>query len=213
MRALAVAMLFLASSASYAVIIDRIAVIAGNSIIKDSDIERDIRVTDLLNGQAVVINNSTRKQAANRLLDQIFIRREVRIGDYRTATLQSADAQLAELKKQKFRTAAAYSQALQRAGVTDVELRMQFQWQLTVLNFIDARFKPAAYITDEEIESYYKANTAALGRQFPGKTTLTALQPEIRNILAGEKVNQLFFAWLDEQRKNTKLTYLEDNLR
>ena len=211
MRVLAMALL--TTLAAQAVIIDRIAIIAGNAIIKDSDINRDIRVTDLLNGQPIRIDNASRKQAASRLLDQVFIRREIRIGDYRTATPQSAEAQLAALKKQKFHTDAAYQQALERDRVTDLELRTQFQWQLTVLNFIDARFRPAAYVTDQEIESYYNSHTAALRKEFPGKTSLNALQPEIRNILAGEKVNQLFFAWLDERRKDTKVTYLEDNLR
>jgi hypothetical protein len=201
------------SLAVQGVIIDRIAIIEGNAIIKDSDIERDIRVNDLLNGEPVRLDLASRKQAANRLLEQNFIRREIRIGDYRTASPETAIAQLDALKKRKFRSDAAYKDALRRAGINNMDLQNRFQWQLTVLAFIDARFKPAAYVTDQEIDSYYKAHTAALKRQFPGKTSLSALQPDIRNILAEEKVNQLFFAWLDQQRKDTKITYLEDNLR
>ncbi|MDQ2773983.1 MAG: hypothetical protein M3Y57_03510 [Acidobacteriota bacterium] len=211
MRVVAI-VLFLAIAAQ-AMIIDRIAIIAGNAIIKDSDIERDIRVNDLLNGEPVSLDPISRKQAASRLLEQNFIRREIRIGDYRTATPETAIAQLAALKKQKFRTDAAYNDALRRAGINNMDLQNRFQGQLTILNFIDARFKPAAYVTDQEIESYYNAHAAALKRQFPGKASLNALQPDIRNILAEEKVNQLFFAWLDQQRKDTKITYLEDNLR
>jgi hypothetical protein len=199
--------------AAQAVIIDRIAIIEGNAIIKDSDIERDIRVNDLLNGEPVRLDLASRKQAANRLLEQNFIRREIRIGDYRTASPETAITQLDALKKRKFRSDAAYKDALRRAGINNMDLQNRFQWQLTVLAFIDARFKPAAYVTDQEIDSYYNAHTAALKRQFPGKTSLSALQPDIRNILAEEKVNQLFFAWLDQQRKDTKITYLEDNLR
>ncbi len=201
------------SLAAQAVIIDRIAIIEGNAIIKDSDIERDIRVNDLLNGEPVSLDLASRKQAANRLLEQNFIRREIRIGDYRTATPETAIAELAALKKRKFRSDTAYNEALRRAGINNMDLQNRFQWQLTVLSFIEARFKPAAYVTDQEIDSYYNAHTAALKRQFPGKTSLTALQPDIRNILAEEKVNQLFFAWLDQQRKDTKITYLEGNLR
>jgi hypothetical protein len=201
------------SLAVQGVIIDRIAIIEGNAIIKDSDIERDIRVNDLLNGEPVRLDLASRKQAANRLLEQNFIRREIRIGDYRTASPETAITQLDALKKRKFRSDAAYKDALRRAGINNMDLQNRFQWQLTVLAFIDARFKPAAYVTDQEIDSYYKAHTAALKRQFPGKTSLSALQPDIRNILAEEKVNQLFFAWLDQQRKDTKITYLEDNLR
>src|SRR5690349_13162610 len=103
--------LFLAASLAQAVIIDRIAVIIGNSIVKDSDIDRNIRVTSLLNNEPLNFDNAARKKAANRLIDQIFIRREIQIGDYPVATLQEVDQQLESLKKQRFRNNAAFEQA------------------------------------------------------------------------------------------------------
>src|SRR5581483_4108185 len=135
----------------YAVIIDRIALIVGNSIIKDSDIERDIRVTSFLNNQPLDLSSAKRKEAVGHLIDQIFIRQEIRVASYPVATLQEADAQLDRLKKQRFKTQAAYQQALKADGLTELELRTQFQWQLTVLKFVDARFKPAVLVTDDEI--------------------------------------------------------------
>jgi hypothetical protein len=51
-----------------AVIIDRIAIVAGNGIVKDSDIERDIRVTQFLNGQPLDLGLAARKAAIIRRL-------------------------------------------------------------------------------------------------------------------------------------------------
>jgi len=68
-------------------------------------------------------------------------------------------------------------------------------------------------VTDEEIEKYYNDHAAALRREHPGKLTLDDLREEIRNIIAGEKENQQFFGWLDEQRKDAKIEYLETSLR
>jgi hypothetical protein len=206
-------LVFAMASFASAVIIDRIAIIAGNAIIKDSDIDRDIRVTSLLNNDPLNLGEKTRKASASRLLDQIFIRREIRQGDYPTATLEDADKELDALKKDRFPTNAAFEQALRRYGVTNADLRLQFQWQLTALRFIDVRFRPAAFVSDEEIEKYYQEHRTALRRQFPGKNSLDELREDIRNIAAGEKVNQLFFAWLDEQRKNGKIKYCEESLR
>ena len=196
---------------AYAVIIDRIAVVVGNAIVKDSDIDRDLRVTAFLNNQPLNFSAAARKEAANRQIDQVFIRREIRIGDYPAAGLQDADRQLAALKKQRFRGDAAFEQALRRYGITNLELRTQFEWQLTVLRFIDLRFKPAVLITDEQIEKYYVDHQAALRRQYPGKS-LDDLREQIREILTGEQVNQQFFAWLDDQRKNNKVKFLEETL-
>ena len=203
----------LTSSSASAVIIDRIAIVIGNAIVKDSDIERDLRVTEFLNGDALVLTPTARKKAADRLIDQAFIRKEIRIGDYPTATAQEAEQQLSTMKRDKFRTDTAFQDALRRYGLDELELKTQFQWQLTVLQFIDARFRPAAYVSDDEIQKYYKEHTAALRRQFPGKSTLSDLRLDVQNILAGERVNKLFFDWLDEQRKSNKIQYLEASLR
>jgi hypothetical protein len=205
--------MLLASSFAGAVIIDQIAIVIGNSIIKDSDIDRDLRVTEFLNGDPLNLSNAARKKAASRLIDQVFIRREIELGDYPDASWGQTDEEADRLKRQKFKTQAAFEQALRRYGVAEIDLRTQLQWQLTILSFINIRFKPAVFITDEEIEKYYHEHAAAFRREHPGRATLEDVREEIRNILAGEKVNQQFFAWLDEQRKNSKIQYLEASLR
>ncbi len=212
MQARAAILLLLTQCLMFAVIIDRVAVVVGDSIIKDSDIERDIRVTSLLDGQSPDVSLAKRKEAVGHLVDQIFIRRETEIGNYPVATFQEADQQLAKLVKQRFKTQAALNQALQRYGLTELELRTQFKWQLTVLKFIDARFKPAVLISDDEIEKYYNQHAAALKRQNPGKS-LDDLRDRIRDVLTAEGVNKQFFAWLDDQRSQTKIRYLEESLR
>ena len=200
-------LLFVAISFAPAVIIDQIAVVIGNSIVKDSDIDRDIRVTSFLNNEPLNFDNAARKQAANRLIDQIFIRREIQVGDYPMATLKEADEQLDRLKKERFRSNLAFEQALHRFGLTELELRTDFQWQLTVLRFIEIRFKPAVLVSDEEVEKYYKQNAA----KYPGKS-LDDVREQIRDTLTEERINQQFFRWLEYQRRSNKIQYLEPSL-
>ena len=212
MRVAIMALFLLAPSIAFSTTIDRIAVIVGNSIVKDSDIERDLRVTAFLDGAPLDLGRDARKKAAKRLIDQIFIRREIRLGDYPSATPEEAGRQLDVLKKEKFKTNAAFQNALTRYGLTEADLRSQFQWQLTVLRFIDARFKPAVLVSDQEIERYYGAHRTELVREQPGKTSLHDLEDTVRDILTGEKVNQLFFSWLDEQRQGVKIQFREASL-
>jgi len=212
MRAPIMALFLLAPSIAFPTIIDRIAVIVGNSIVKDSDIDRDLRVTAFLDGAALDLSKEARKKAAKRLIDQIFIRREIRLGDYSAATPEEASQQLDALKKQRFKTNAAFQNALARYGLTEGDLRAQFQWQLTVLRFIDARFKPAVLVSDQDIERYYRVHRAELAREHPGKTSLHDLEDTVRDILTGDKVNRLFFSWLDEQRQGVKIEFREAGL-
>jgi hypothetical protein len=206
-------LLLLAAPAAFPVIIDRIAIVVNKQIIKQSDIERDIRVTDFLNHDPLNLSLAARKQAANRLIDQAFIRHEVRVGDYPTATFEDADAQLSLIKKDKFKSNEAFLQNVRSYGLTVPDLRFTFRWQLTVLRFIDVRFKPAALVTDADVQQYYKSHLAALRKAHPKSYGLQELQSEIHQTLVSEKVNQLFFAWLDEQRKEAKIEYLEEKLR
>ena len=208
-----VTVLLLLASTLPAIVIDRIAIVVGNSIIKDSDIDRDIRVTDFLNARPLDMTTSARKAAASRLIDQILIRREVRIGDYPRATMEEAEQELSELEKDRFHSNTALESALKRYGLTDLQLREQFQWQLTVLRFVEARFKPAVFITDEQVEQYYAEHISELRRENPGHSSLDGLSPGIRDTLAEQQVNKLFFSWLDQQRSDAKIKYFEESLR
>ncbi len=58
-----------------------------------------------------------------------------------------------------------------------------------------------------------KQHAAALNREHPGKSSLEDVRTEITDILSAQQVNKLFFAWLDEQRKETKITYFEASLQ
>ena len=202
----------LAANLVFGVIIDRIAIIVGNSIIKDSDIDRDIRATEFLNGTPPKLGTSERKAAADRLINQAIIRREIRIGDYPTATFQEADQQLEKLEKQRFKSRAAFEQALNQRGLTLLDLRAEFRWQLTVLRFIDQRFKPAVLVSDQDVTDYLRKHEAALRRKDPGDSG-DELRDAARDILTGEQVNKLFFDWLEQQRKEAKIQYLEESLQ
>lgn len=213
MRCRLTMVLLIAGSVMRGVIIDRIAIVAGNAIIKDSDIDRNIRETEFLNGEPANLSATARKAAANRLIDQMLIRREVRLGDYPRATQQEAEQELSALVKRRFHTQAALQSALKSYGLVELQLREDFQWQLTVLRFIDARFKPAVFISDEEVQKYYIEHAVELRREHPEDNSLEHVSSYIRDTLTEEQVNKLFFAWLDAQRKQTNIQYLEESLR
>ena len=206
-------LLLIAVTPAPGVIIDRIAVRVNNSIIKDSDISRNLRVTSFLNNQPLQINTPTRKEAAKRLIDQIFIHEEIRIGDYPTAEWSEADRQLAKLKKARFQSAAAFQRELARYGINEPDLRFEFQWQLTVLRFIDARFRPAVLVNDSDIQTYYREHKAQFRQKDGSIASLEDVSDQIRETIVGEKVNDLFFAWLDQKRKTSKVLFYEENLR
>ena len=182
------------------------------SIVKDSDIERDLRVTYFLDGAPLDLGTESRKKATKRLIDQVFIRREIRLGDYPAATPEEAGQQLDSLKKQRFKTNAAYQDALRRYGLTEADLRTEFQWQLTVLRFIDARFKPAVLITAMQIERYYREHRRRWSVNTPVRLPSKTSRRRFVTPSRGKGEPAIFFL-AHEQRQGVKIQFREASLR
>lgn len=196
-----------------AAIIDRTAIIVGNRVVKESDIQRDIRITSFLNGQQPGFSAAARKKAANRLIDQELIREQIRSGKYTIAQEREAARLLAETRKDRFASDAQYHRALAQWGISETELKDRLLWQLTVLRFIDARFRPAVVVSDQEIQQYYDAHRTDLARAHPDAKGLDDLKPEIEQVIAGERIGKLLDEWLNETRKSTRIEYLEKSLQ
>lgn len=197
-----------------ATIIDQIAIIVRDRIIKDSDIDRDIRVVDFLNQEKRSFDESARRTAANRLIDQSMIQREIEVGEYRTATEADAEHLLEQTQKQQYHSPAVFSSALEKYGLTRDELKQYLRWQITVLRFIDERFRPAVLITDEDVEKYYRDHTSEFRNASTGQAkTLDEARQDIRNTLIEQRVNQQFESWLSARRKSANIEYKEEGLK
>src|ERR1017187_6822016 len=80
-RFLAVALLAVTLPAR-AEIIDRIAVSVGNRVIAESDLHREIRVAAFLDGVQPDFSPAGRRATAERMVEQVLIRRELEISRY-----------------------------------------------------------------------------------------------------------------------------------
>jgi len=203
-------LLVMATDAEKAVVIDRVAVIVGKHAIKLSDVDRDLRLTSFLNGTTLDLSPEARRQAAERLVDQQIIRGELASGGYGRATDAQADALLTQIRRDRFADSAEKLRAaLAGYGLTAEELQAQLLWQLTVLQFIQQRFQPEVFVSDENIRAYYGQHVSDLRREHPGNSSFEALQPDIRRILEGEAINKDFEDWIRQARQRTEIIYRE----
>ncbi len=193
---------------SGAVVLDRIAVIAGTHVIKASDIDRDIRLTDFLNRLPLSFTESAKREAADRLITQQIIRDEIVSGGYRRAPESEATELEAQLRRDRFGGAEPrLVEGLQRYGLTRAQLHEQLLWQLTVLQFIDQRFRGGVVVTMEEVRDYYDGHFAEYHRQNPKDDRFETWEPRIRTQLEGQRINQAFNEWLDQARRNVHVEF------
>jgi hypothetical protein len=148
--ALLIVVVLALATARAAVVIDRIAVIVDKRVIKLSDIQRDLRGTAFLNREPLRIDSDTMHKSAERLIDQALIAEEIARGGYASAPESDADAMLKQLERDRFGgSEARLQQELARYGLSESQLREELLWQLTVLRFIDDRFRAGVPCGDE----------------------------------------------------------------
>ena len=206
--------LALATVPGAAVVIDRIAVIVGNHVIKDSNIVRDIRVVGFLNRERPSFSLAARKQCASRLIDQEFIREEMSVGAYPQATPAEAGELLDKLRASRSSSPADWTDQLLQAHLTESELRDALAWQVSVLRFINLKFRPGVFIPEDQLRQYYDAHRAELEAANPDRPpTFDGLRSAIETTLVEDRVNQLFYDWLDEKRKEARIIYREPELK
>ena len=203
-------LLALASVLNGATVVDRMAVVVGKHVIKSSDIFRDLGATEFLNREQPNFSPDARHKAADRLIEQSIIRDEIANGGYKWASSADADALLDKIRQERFGASDARLRAeLSRYGLTAEELREQLLWQLTVLRFIDQRFRAGVLITDEDVRNYYDLHLADLKRQYPQDSSFETLKPKIRASLEGERINQNFIQSIEAARKRVHVRYIQ----
>jgi peptidyl-prolyl cis-trans isomerase SurA len=201
-------LLSLSTLADAAVVVDRVAIVVGKRVVKASDVEGDLRVSQFLNSQALDLSPAVRRKAAERLIDQELIRQELLNRDYTQPSDSDVSAYLEQLRRDRFSgSETQFRAALARYRLSEEQLRRHLRWQLTVLHFIDRRFRPGVLVTDEDVSAYYQQHRAELQKAFPKDSSLEAVEPSIRETLTGERVNQFFDQWVEQKRKATRIEY------
>jgi hypothetical protein len=147
---------------SGAVLLDRIAVTVGKDVITERAVDREIRMTAFLNGTPVDLSPESRKQAAERLIDQGLIRHDMQLSEWPQPEASEAAKLLAEFKQQHFGgNDAAYRQALERYGITQAELEQHLLWQLAALRYTDFRFQPGIPAPTKALRQHLEQQTQA----------------------------------------------------
>lgn len=188
-----------------AVIVDRVAITVGNKVITESEIDQRIRLTAFQNDEKPDFSLAARRLAASKLVDQKLIEREMDVGRYPRAAPEVGKNLLADYAKTNYKSnPIAMAAALQTYGLTtqDMEEELALQWE--ILTFLNLRFRPAVQVTDADVLKYFNEHGE--------KGALNEMRAEIEQKLTTERADKELDAWLQDQRKRTKIVYAEKDL-
>ena len=194
-------------------IIDRIAISVGNQVITEGQVEEEIRLTAFLNHEKPDLSVAERKKAAGRLIEQALIKRDMDLSRYPLPEPSEVELSLREVKL-TYAPESLYQQKLREYGITEDALQRRLLWQLTLLRFIDYRFRPAIQIPDEDVKTYYEQELAKWKQQgIQSIPTLEDARAKIEEILTQQRIDQALDTWMAETRKQVTINYLDEALK
>ena len=193
-------------------IIDRIAISAGNQVITESQIEDEVRVSAFLNLAKVDLSPAEKKKAAEQLVEQALIRREVDFSHYPLPGESDADASLKAVKA-RYPSVAQYDAALGEYGITEQQLRERLLWQITLLRFIDYRFRPGIQISDTDVQTYYQKQVEEWRKQAAQIPSIDDARPQIEEILTQQRIDANLDRWLADTRTRIVIRYHDESLQ
>jgi hypothetical protein len=182
--------LFLGGAATAAVV-DRVAVTVGNTVFTQSEVEDELRLSEFENGQPLDLAPAKRREAAERLVDQQLIRNEMEASVFTPPAPNTADALLNKFRQEHYPSAARFRAALERYGITQEQLKHYLLWELTVVQFINRRFRPLPTVAATPQDG---AEASSADRAAP----------------PGGSVNRQLDAFLKEARNDTKVVFKKE---
>jgi peptidyl-prolyl cis-trans isomerase SurA len=192
-------------------IIDRIAVVVGNSVITESEILREIRLTAFLNSTPLDFSLAAKRKTAERLVEQHLIAAEAQASAYPAPDPDELEESVKQTRD-RFPSPASFKDALARAGITEDQLKDHLSREIRTLGFLDFRFRPGIQINDDEIARYFAEHVEPeLEKKQPGmKFSVDNYRAQIEQTLVGERLDKAADAWLKESHERTHVEFRPD---
>jgi hypothetical protein len=188
-------------------IIDRIVITVGNQVITQSQVDDEIRVTALLNREKLDLSVDAKKQAAGRLIEQALIKREMDLSRYPLPEISDASASLESLKAM-YASEAEFQEALQTYGITQDDLTRRLWWQLTLLRFIEYRFRPGVQIPASDVQAYYRQQVSDWEQKgVKPIPTIEESRDQIEEILTQKRIDEALEQWIKDARSQVTINY------
>ncbi|HYZ83516.1 MAG TPA: hypothetical protein VE621_03915 [Bryobacteraceae bacterium] len=210
--------LFLTLSMVFAAdVLDRVAVTIAMDVITESEIREQIRISALQNGDRPDYSPENRRATAEKMVEQYLLRRELESLKLEIpVTNAQIDQVIQSVISERYPSKEAFEEAKNAYNISDVALRRQIQWQLTLIPFIDSRFRPSVPVPNSEVREYYdnvflpQWQEENKGREPPA---FESVQEEIEKLLLNQRADQALDRWLGQARTQQRIRYFDEAFR
>jgi len=197
--------------------LDRVVAIANNDLILDSDVDEERRL-EALQPYYESAAPFSRDKAIERLIDRDLILQQAELQAQDPITDEHLNREIDALrkaipdcknKKYDCETTAGWDSFLAVNGFTEAEFNTRWRERMTVLRFIEQRFRAGIKITPDEIQAYYtKTMLPEYAKQNTKAPPLDTLTDRIQEVLLEQRVSGLLGDWLKSLRAQGSVVVL-----
>jgi len=205
MRPLLVAILLAAAAAGEN--LDRIAVTVGSHVIPESEVILDLRVAGFIDGATPDLSGAQKRKAADRLVDQYLVLADAAATRAPLPSPADVEPVLAPIRA-RYASDAEYRAALQRAGITEPQLKAHLLAGLQMLRYTDLRFRGEVQITEENLREFFNTLTAESKPKNPSEVPdFESSREQVEKLLTDQRTTQALDRWLGITRNETQILY------
>jgi peptidyl-prolyl cis-trans isomerase SurA len=184
------ALFLMAGASARAELVDRIVAIIDREVVTLSEAEQAIEISRARSNEEMPLVD-----VVERLIEARLVEREVE-----RFTSEPVPSELVERAFQEVRAGspsdAEFQQRLERSGLTEEELRGILRRQVAVARYLERRFRPLTFVTEDQIEAYYREELApSISRdRLP---EIAEVSETIRRILEERAFNARVEEWIE----------------
>jgi peptidyl-prolyl cis-trans isomerase SurA len=188
--------------------LDRVVASVDYRAITESDVEQEFRLEQFLDGKspAVSPDEETKKTVRDRLIDQLLLMEEAEQTALVPPSKESSAQELEDVRKQ-LGSEEAFASALQAVGLSNNQVLERLERRQKVLELIQRRLGPEAFVERAEIEAYYnKTFVPSYQKENSGPVPpLREVSRRIREILIQGRINTLLEDWLKDLKASHRV--------
>lgn len=199
--------LILASAAAAGENLDRIAVTVGTHVIPESEVILDLRVAAFIDGVTPDLSGAQKRKAADRLVDEYLVLTDAVATRAPLPSPADVEPVLAPIKA-RYASEAEYRAALERAGITEPELKAHLLAGLQMLRYTDLRFRGEVQITEANLREFFNTFTAESQQKNPAQVPdFESSRDQVEKLLIDQRTTQALDRWLGITRNETQILY------
>ena len=205
--------IMLLSLTARAEIVDRAAVIVGRQIVTALELEEEVRITEFLNQTPLTLGLEERRAAADRIVQQMLIAREMSLSHYPDPS-DAEIGQAFDLLRGLYATQHEFVSALAGYKLDEQTVRKHLTAQISALHFIEYRFRPELGTSGADLRSSYQEKAESWAAVHPG-FQLPSFEDSLASLRAAlieKRTDQALDNWLKETRKQVRIVFLEQDL-